>query len=75
MNMKPIVTIALCAAVFPLPGCVARTAYHVATAPVKVASKAADWATVSGDEADRNRGRVLRRKCQERYDEYYCTKD
>ncbi len=74
--MKIIGTITLCAvAALSLQGCVARTAYNVARAPVKVVSKAADWATVSGDEADRERGRVLRRKCSERYDEYYCTKN
>jgi hypothetical protein len=55
-----------------LSGCVARTAYNVARAPVQATSKATDWATVSGDEADRARGRELRRKCRERYDPYYC---
>ena len=55
-----------------LSGCVARTAYNVATAPVKMGAKAADWATVSGDEADRSRGRELRKKCKARYDPYYC---
>ena len=74
--MKIIGTIALCAvSALLLEGCVVRTAYNVARAPVKVASKAADWATVSGDEADRDRGRVLRKKCRERYDDYYCTRD
>lgn len=57
---------------FGLTGCVARTAYNVATAPVKVGAKATDWATVSGDEADRARGRELRKKCKARYDPYYC---
>ncbi|MBB5987268.1 hypothetical protein [Sphingobium lignivorans] len=55
-----------------LPGCVAKTAYNVATAPVKATAKAADWATVSREEADRNLGRDLRRKCKERYDAFYC---
>jgi len=55
-----------------LPGCVARTVYNTARMPVQAAGKAADWATVSGDEADRARGRRLREKCQERYDPYYC---
>lgn len=54
-----------------LPGCV-KTAYKVVSAPVKVTSKAVDWTTTSGDEADRARGRELRRKCQARYDPYYC---
>lgn len=62
-------------AAFALEGCVARTALNVVTAPVGVAAKAADWATVSGDEADRARGRELRRKCRERYDENYCERD
>jgi hypothetical protein len=55
-----------------LQGCVARTAYNVARAPIQAGAKAADWATVSTDEADRNRGRELRRKCRERHDPYYC---
>ena len=45
-----------------MQGCLAKTALDVATAPVKVASKAADWATTSQDEADRNRGREIRRR-------------
>ena len=57
---------------FGLTGCVAKTAYNVATAPVKMGAKAADCATVSGDEADRSRGRELRKKCKARYDPYYC---
>lgn len=48
-----------------LGGCVASTVAGVVTAPVKVASKAADWATTSQDEADRKRGRELR-KAEER---------
>lgn len=74
--MKTVCAIAFCAAVsLTLPGCVARTAYNVARAPIKMTSKAADWATTSGDEADRARGRVLRKKCAERWDDYYCTDD
>jgi len=49
-----------------LPGCIARTVADVATAPVKVAGKAADWTTTSQDEADRNRGRELRREEERR---------
>lgn len=55
-----------------LPGCVAKTVYNTARLPVQAAGKATDWATVSGDEADRARGRRLREKCRERYDPYYC---
>lgn len=70
--MKTVATIILMTiAAFGLQGCV-RTAYKVATAPVKATAKAADWATTSGDEADRARGRELRKKCRERYDPYYC---
>lgn len=52
------------AATLPLlsGGCVAKTAFDVVTAPVKVAGKAADWATTSQDEADRNYGRKMREK-------------
>ncbi len=41
-------------------GCVS-TAKSIVTAPFKVAGQAADWATTSQDEADRNRGRALRK--------------
>jgi hypothetical protein len=54
-----------------LPGCVS-TVGKVVTAPVRATSKAVDWTTTSGEEADRNRGRRLREKCKERYDAYYC---
>lgn len=74
--MKTMTAIALCATVsLALPGCVARTAYNVVRTPIKATSKAVDWATTSGDEADRARGRVLRKKCAERWDDYYCTDD
>jgi len=49
---------------FLLAGCVS-TVGTVVTAPFKVAGKAADWATTSQDEADRNRGRAIR-KAEER---------
>lgn len=44
-----------------LAGCVS-TVGKVVTAPVKAGSKAADWMTTSQDEADRNRGREIRRQ-------------
>ena len=47
-----------------LGGCLS-TVGTIVTAPVKVAAKAADWVTVSQDESDRNRGRVIR-KTEER---------
>jgi hypothetical protein len=40
-------------------GCV-RTVASVVTAPVKIVSQGADWATTSQDEADRNAGRKQR---------------
>lgn len=45
-----------------LSGCIARTAASVVTAPVRAVSQAADWATTSQDEADRARGREIRRR-------------
>ena len=43
-------------------GCVAKTALDVATAPVRVASKAVDLATTSQSEADEKRGREIRKR-------------
>lgn len=45
-----------------LPGCLARTAVDVVTAPVRVAGKAVDLATTSQSEADEARGREIRRR-------------
>lgn len=42
-------------------GCV-RAVTGVVTAPFKAAGQAADWATTSQDEADRNYGRKMREK-------------
>ena len=48
---------------FPLAsGCIAKTAFDVATAPVRVAGKAVDLATTSQSEADENRGRAMRKR-------------
>jgi len=44
-----------------LGGCVS-TAKTVVTAPFKVVGKGVDWATTSQDEADRNRGREIRKQ-------------
>lgn len=63
-------------AVIPLvlSGCIAKTAVDVATAPVKVGSKAVDLATTSQSEADEKRGREIRHreerlgKLQRRYE-------
>lgn len=45
-----------------LSGCLARTAANVVTAPVKAGGKVVDWSTTSQDEADRNRGREIRKQ-------------
>jgi hypothetical protein len=42
-------------------GCLS-TVGSIVTAPVKIAGQAADWATTSQDESDRNYGRKMRRK-------------
>jgi hypothetical protein len=49
---------------FTLTGCVAHAAYDVATVPVRATSKVVDWTTTSRSEADRNRGRKLRKECK-----------
>jgi hypothetical protein len=56
--MKAIVILALHA--FLLGGCVSTVA-SVVTAPVRVVAKGVDWATTSQSEADRNRGRKIRK--------------
>ena len=75
------VLIGVAAVLLPLAtgGCI-RTAASVITAPFKVAGQAADWATTSQDEADRNFGREMRKKeareGRERRDwEKRCRKD
>jgi hypothetical protein len=42
-------------------GCVAKTAWDVATLPVKATGKVIDWTTTSQSEADRNYGRKMRK--------------
>lgn len=54
----------LCSALL-LSGCIAKTALDVVTAPVKIASKAADVATTSQSESDEKRGRELRKREEE----------
>jgi hypothetical protein len=71
--MNPFSLASLAGAALLLAGCVPSPA-KIITTPFKVVGKATDWATVSGDEADRERGRVLRKKCKQRYDRYYCEK-
>jgi len=43
-------------------GCVARTAANIVTLPVRAAGQGVDWATTSEEEADRNRGRAIRKQ-------------
>ena len=52
----------LLASALMLQGCLAKTAFDVATAPVRVASKAVDVATTSQSEADEKRGREIRKR-------------
>ena len=49
-------------AALALSGCLAKTAFDVVTAPVRIAGKAVDLATTSQGEADQKRGRELRRR-------------
>ncbi|MDX3900268.1 MAG: hypothetical protein QHC40_07150 [Sphingobium sp.] len=57
--MKKIILLAPVAMLL-LPGCVVRTAANIATMPIRAGAQAADWATTSQDEADRNYGRKMR---------------
>ena len=43
-------------------GCIAKTAWDVATLPVKAGSQAVDWTTTSQEESDRNYGKKMREK-------------
>jgi predicted Holliday junction resolvase-like endonuclease len=56
--MRKVVVICL---VMLTSGCLARTALDVVTMPVKISGKAVDLATTSQSEADRNRGREIRK--------------
>ncbi len=60
--MRALSLFALTASIMMLPGCIARTAVDVVTAPVKVVSKGVDLATTSQSEADEKRGRELRKR-------------
>lgn len=51
---------ALAASALLLNGCVAKTVFDIATMPVKAGAQAADWATTSQAEADRNYGKKMR---------------
>ena len=45
-----------------LGGCVARTAVHVVTLPVRAGAYGVDKLTTSQAEADRNRGKAMRKQ-------------
>jgi hypothetical protein len=52
----------LALAALALPGCIARTAASIVTAPVRVVSAGVDAATTSQSEADEKRGRAIRKR-------------
>ena len=56
-----LVSIALSASLV-LPGCIAKTAANVVTAPVRAVGKVYDWTTVSQSERDEKRGREMRKR-------------
>jgi hypothetical protein len=58
--MKALLVLPLAALL--LSGCLVRTAANVATLPVRAVGQTADWMTTSQDEADRNRGRAIRKQ-------------
>lgn len=60
--MKRAITIGAALLALPLGGCIAKTAYNVATLPVKAGGKVVDWTTTSQAEADRNYGRKMRKE-------------
>ncbi|GAA4642195.1 hypothetical protein GCM10023115_04270 [Pontixanthobacter gangjinensis] len=60
--MRGLLIIAAVASSLTLSGCLAKAALDVATAPVRVASKAVDLATTSQSEADEKRGREIRQR-------------
>jgi hypothetical protein len=60
--MRGLALLLLAPAAFGLSGCLAKTAFDVATAPVKVVSKGVDLATTSQSEADQKRGREIRKR-------------
>ncbi len=60
--MKHIMMLAAPVLLLALPGCIAKTALDIATMPVRAGAQAADWATTSQDESDRNYGRKMRKQ-------------
>lgn len=63
MTEQPIMrTIILAALALPLGGCIAETAVDIVTLPVKAVGAGVDAVTTSEEEADRNRGRAIRKQ-------------
>ena len=60
LKMNKMMLLAAPLMLLALPGCIAKTALDIATMPVRAGAQAADWATTSQDEADRNYGRKMR---------------
>jgi len=58
--MRAMILILLLSA--PLLGGCVSTVKTIVTAPVKAVGQVADWSTTSQDEADRNRGREIRKR-------------
>lgn len=72
--LRTATTTALCGLMIAtLPGCV-RSVTSAATLPFRAANQTADWMTTSKSEADRNRGKKLRKKCEKEYNPDYCGK-
>jgi hypothetical protein len=65
ISMRCIAPLFIMCSALLLPGCIAKTALDVVTAPVKIVSKAADVATTSQSESDEKRGRELRKREEE----------
>ena len=59
LKMNKMMMLAAPLMLLALPGCIAKTALDIATMPVRAGAQAADWATTSPDEADRNYGRKM----------------
>lgn len=77
--MRKLLIIAAAALPLVTGGCLS-TAAKIVTAPVRVASKAVDWTTTSQSEADRNRGKKMRKQeeregRERRAHEKACKKD
>ena len=59
---RPLPLLLVCASPALLGGCLAKTAFDVVTAPVRVVGKTVDLMTTSQSEKDEKRGRALRQR-------------